>query len=100
LQSIRIVPDDAQQEIGLKDLRLEDKELIYSISYTNSVLLNLLSNLTCRKPEDIGRELAQHSAVHKQPPTISEIDALINQLNSARSTVKDGFVFERMRQPT
>jgi len=102
LQSIRIVSDISgdTQQVGLKDLRLEDKELIYSISFTNSVLLNFLSNLTGREPEDIGRELAQLSAVHKQPPTISEIDALINQLNSARSNVKDGFVFERMSQPT
>jgi len=40
LQSIRIIADDTQQPIvTLKDLALEDKELIYSISFTNSVLL-------------------------------------------------------------
>ncbi len=91
LQSIRIVPDDAQQEIGLKDLRLEDKELIYSISFTNSVLLNLLSDLTRRKTEDIGKELAQLFAVHKQTQTVAEIDKLITQLTLARSNVKDVF---------
>jgi MarR-like DNA-binding transcriptional regulator SgrR of sgrS sRNA len=100
LQSIRIVSDDAQQQIGLKDLRLKDKELVYSISFTNSVLLNLLSDLTGRKPEEIGRNLAQLAAVHKESPTVAEIDEFITQLTSARSNVKDGFVFKRMKQPT
>jgi hypothetical protein len=46
LQSIRIIADDTQQPpvVTLKDLRLEDKQLIYSISFTNSVLLN-----SCRR---------------------------------------------------
>jgi hypothetical protein len=101
LQSIRIVADDTQQPIvTLKDLQLEDKELIYSISFTNSVLLNLLSSLTHREPEDIGKELALLASTHKQSPTIAEIEELITQLGSARRNVKDGFVFERMKQPT
>lgn len=102
LQSIRIVADDTQQPpiATLKDLQLEDKELIYSISFTNSVLLNVLSILTQREPEDIGKQVAMLSSIHKQPPTIAEIEELITQLASARSNVKDGFVFKRMRQPT
>jgi hypothetical protein len=101
LQSIRIVADDTQQPIvTLKDLQLEDKKLIYSISFTNSVLLDMLSNLTHREPEDIGKELALLSSIHKQPPTIAEIEELINQLASARSNVKDGFVLTSMNQPT
>lgn len=102
LQSIRIVADDIQQPpiATLKDLRLEDKELIYSISFTNSVLLNLLSSLTNRKPEEMGKELALLASSHKQPPTIAEIDALITQIASARINVKDGFVFAKMKQPT
>jgi len=101
LQSIRIIPDDPQQPIvTLRDLALEDKELIYSISFTNSVLLNLLSNLTHRKPEETGKELALLASLHKQTPTVAEIDELITQLILARSNVKDGFVFKRMKQPT
>jgi hypothetical protein len=100
LQSIRIIADDTQQPIvTLEDLALEDKELIYSISFTNSVLLNLLSNLTHRNPEEIGKELALHASLHKQAPTVAEIDELITQLTLARSNVKDGFVFKRMKQP-
>lgn len=101
LQLIRIVADDTQQPpiATLKDLRLEDKELIFSISFTNSVLLNLLSSLTGREPDDIGKELALLSSIHKQPPSIAEIEELTTQLASARSKVKDGFVFERMNQP-
>jgi hypothetical protein len=101
LQSIRIIADDTQQPIvTLRDLALEDKELIYSISFTNSVLLNLLSNLTHRKPEETGKELALLASLHKQTPTVAEIDELITQLILARSNVKDGFVFKRMKQPT
>jgi hypothetical protein len=101
LQSIRIVSDDTQQPIvTLKDLQLEDKELIYSISFTNSVLVNLLCDLTHREPEDIGKELAMLSSIHKQPPTIAEIEEMITQLGSARSNVKNGFVFKRMKKPT
>ena len=102
LQSIRIVADDTQQPpiATLKDLQLEDKELIYSISFTNSVLLNMLSSLTDRKPEDIGKELAQLSSIHKEPPTTAEIEELITRLASARSNVKDGFVFSRTSHPT
>jgi hypothetical protein len=101
LQSIRIVADDTQQPIvTLKNLPLEEKELIYSISFTNPVFLNLLSNLTNREPEDIGKELALLSSIHTQAPTVAEIEELITQLVSARSNVKDGFVFKRMKQPT
>jgi hypothetical protein len=102
LQSIRIVADDTQQPpiATLKDLQLEDKELIYSISFTNSVLLSLLSDITNQKPEDIGKELARLSSIHKHSPTIAEIEEMITQLASAQSNVKDGFVFKRMKLPT
>lgn len=102
LQSIRIVADDTQQPgvVTLKDLRLEDKQLIYSISFTNSVLLNLLSNLTGKKPEELGKEIALHSSIHVQPPTQSEVEEVVTQITSARSNAKDGFVFERMRRST
>jgi hypothetical protein len=101
LQSIRIIADDTQHPIvTLEDLALEDKELIYSISFTNSVLLNLLSTLTHKKPEELGRELARLASSNKPTPTVAEIDELITQLTLARSNVKDGFVFKRMKQPT
>jgi hypothetical protein len=103
LQSIRIIADNTQQLpiVTMKDLPLEEKKLIYSISFTNSVLLNLLSQITKREPEEIGAELALLSSVHKEPPTIAEVEELITQLTLARSDVKDGFVFKRMgKQPT
>lgn len=100
LQSIRIIADETPQAriATIKDLPLEEKELIYSISFTNSVLLNLLSQITNRKPEEIGAELALLSSVHKQPPTAAEVEELITQLTLARSDVKDGFVFRRMEK--
>jgi hypothetical protein len=103
LQSIRIIADDTQQQpiATMKDLPLEEKELIYSISFTNSVLLNLLSQLTNRKLEEIAAELAMLSSLHKKPPTVAEVEQFITQLVLSRSEVKDGFVFKRMaKQPT
>jgi hypothetical protein len=100
LQSIRIIADDTQQPpiATLKDLQLEDKKLIYSILFTNSVLLDLLSNLTHKEPEEIGKELVLLSSIHKEPPTIAEIEELMTQLSLARNNVKDGFVLNRMKQ--
>jgi hypothetical protein len=102
LQSIRIIADDTQSPpiATLKDLQLEDKELIYSISFTNSVLLNILSDFLDKEPEVIGKELARLSSMHKKTPTIAEIEELITQLSSVRNKVKDGFVFEIKMQPT
>ena len=103
LQSIRIIADDTQQQpiVTMQNLPLEEKELIYSISFTNSVLLNLLSQTTNRKPEEIGAELALLSSLHKKPPTVAEVEELITQLTLARSDAKDSFVFKRMaKQPT
>jgi hypothetical protein len=40
-------------------------------------------------------------STHKQPPTLAEIDQLINQLVLSWSEVTDsGFVFKRMSKPT
>jgi hypothetical protein len=102
LQSIRIIADDTQQPpvVTLKDLRLEDKQLIYSISFTNSVLLNFLSNLTGREPEKLGEEIALNSSIYAQPPTQPEVEEVITELTSAQSNAKDGFVFKRMRRST
>ncbi len=102
LQSIRIIVDDTQPPpiATLKDLQLKDKELIYSILFTNSVLLDILSNLTHKEPEEIGKELFLFFYVHKETPTIAEIEEVITQLSSARNKVKDGFVLERMKKST
>jgi len=102
LQSIRIIADDTQQPpiATMKDLPLEEKELIYSISLTNSVLLNLLSNLTNKTPEEVGAEIAMLSSIHQKPPTIAEVEELITQLTLARSNAKNGFVFEKMKKST
>jgi hypothetical protein len=102
LQSIRIIADDTQQPpvVTLKDLGLEDKRLIYSISFTNSVLLNLLSHITGKEPQRMGEEIAVNSSIYAQPPTRSEVEEVITELTSAQSNAKDGFVFKRMRRST
>jgi hypothetical protein len=102
LQSIRIIADDTQPPpvVTLKDLRLEDKQVIYSISFTNSVLLKLLSKITGKEPQRMGEEIAANSSIYAQPPTRSEVEDVITELTSAQSNAKDGFVFKRMRRST
>jgi hypothetical protein len=102
LQSIRIIADDTQQPpvVTLKDLRLEDKQLIYSISFTNSVLFNFLSKITGKEPQKIAEEIAVNSSVYAQSPTRSEIEEVITKLTSAQSNAKDDFAFRIMRRST
>jgi hypothetical protein len=90
LQSIRIIADDTQQQpsVTMKFLPVEEKKLIYSISFTNSVLLDSLSQLTNKKPEDLMGEIAVTSSYYK-PPTLAEIDQLITQLTNLNSKRKN-----------
>lgn len=97
LQSIRIIADDTQQSpaISRKDLPFEEKQLIYSCSKTNSILLNLLSALTGRPPKILEEEIAlQAAAIHETKPTEAEIetfvDGLVPWVKKAKAKAKGG----------
>src|SRR6476661_4103037 len=80
--AIPIIADDAQQPpvVSMKDLPFEEKQLIYSCSKTNSILLNLLSALTGKPQESLAEEIALHAAIHDTRPTEAEIETFVDGL--------------------
>ena len=82
LQSIRIIADDTQQSpaISMKDLPFEEKQLIYSCSRTNSILLNLLSAVTGKPQKILAEEIASQAAIHETKPTEAEIETFVDGL--------------------
>ena len=77
--SIRIIPDDSPQPgtVSLRDLPIEQKRLIYSCSTTNSILLNLLSELVGEPPEELARNIAEQASIHQRPVENSEVERFI-----------------------
>ncbi|MEG5048848.1 hypothetical protein, partial [Microcoleus sp. B4-C1] len=69
LNSIQIIPDDSPQPgtITMRDLPLEQKQLIYSCSNTNSILLNLLSKITGQSPQQLAYDIAVQASIHQEP---------------------------------
>lgn len=82
LNSIRIVPDDSPQPstISLKNLPLKEKQIIYSISRTNSFLLNSLSEIVGKHPQELARDLAEEMSIHAKPVEASEIEEFMEQV--------------------
>ncbi len=82
LQSIRIIPDDSPQPtaISLQDLPIEQKQLIYSCSRTNSILLNLLSEIVGEPPEELARDIAIQASIHQKPVGADEIEEFIKNV--------------------
>jgi len=68
LNSIRIILDDSPQSatITFQDLPIEQKQLIYSFSRTNSILLNLLSDALNKPCEELVCEIANLMSVHEK----------------------------------
>lgn len=82
LNSIRIIPDDSPEPgaISLQDLPIEQKQLIYSCSRTNSILLNLLSEIMGIPCEVLARDIASEAALHQKPVEASEIEEFITDV--------------------
>lgn len=99
LNSIRIIADDSPsddlKEPTLKDLPIQQKQTIYSLSYTNSVLLNLLSESTNRSVESLVAEIATQSPFYSRHPTIADVETFIDKLTEASKSDKS-FFFKRM----
>lgn len=97
LQSIRIIADSEPVPATptLTNLPIEEKELVYSLSFTNSVLLNLLSVMTGKTMETLAQEVTRISSYH-QRPTTKDVEDFMVELLSAPKDMKDGFVLRKM----
>ncbi|MEG4360175.1 hypothetical protein QUB42_32695 [Microcoleus sp. Aus8_D1] len=100
LDCIQIAADDGdseKQQCTLKDLSLHHKGLVHSLSFTNSILLNWLSNISGRTPEDISNEIETHAQIYSKPPTTAEIEEFIDHLTKVGKSNRTWY-FKRMRQ--
>ncbi|MEG4120352.1 hypothetical protein QUA43_23155 [Microcoleus sp. N9_B4] len=82
LNSIRIIADDSPQPaaISMKNLSIEEKRLIYSCSNTNSVLLNLLSEIVGKSPEELASDIAIQASIYQKPVGDNEIEEFIKDV--------------------
>jgi len=95
LNSIQIVADITKKECSLKDLSINQKQIIYSCLRTNSFLLDLVAQLTNRSVEDQAQEIADRIQVSTKPVTTAEVENSINELSEASQSDADYF-FTRM----
>lgn len=104
LNTIRIIADDDQQPstVSMKDLPLEEKRLIYSCSRTNSILLNIVSQITGKSPETLAEEIALQAAIHDHKPTNSEIEDFVDGLApwakkaAERANSKSNYLYRKL----
>lgn len=103
LNSIRIIPDDSPQSsaTSLKDLSLDEKRIIYSCSFTNSLLLSMLADLLGETPEKLAKDIASEALTHHKPVADDEVENFISDLLSKIQNAKDNhFLFERVGEPS
>lgn len=99
LQLIRIIADDDRAPPPtptMKELPIEEKELIYSLSFTNSLLLNVLLNVTGKSIKSLAKEIALLSTFHPPNPTREDIENFIAELLAVPDNVKDGYVLTKL----
>ncbi|MEG3907331.1 hypothetical protein QT979_08520 [Microcoleus sp. w2-18bC1] len=82
LNSIRIIADDSEQPatVTMRDLPIEQKQLIYSCSNTNSILLNLLGEITGQPPDKLAHDIAVQASIHQQPVEEEKIEQFIENV--------------------
>ena len=98
LQFIRIIADDSSQPeaISMKDLPLEEKRIIYSCSYTNSLLLNMLANLIGKDPEDLAKDIAAQALIYQKPVGDAAVEKFVSDLVPLVGEGKDNYFFKRI----
>lgn len=96
LSSIRIIPDDSPRPstVNMKDLPLAEKRLIYSCSFTNSLLLNTLSNILGVSPEDLAKDLAAQVLIDYEPVTDDKVENFVSDLVPQVQKAKGNYFFK------
>ena len=93
LNSIRITSDSASDKtVSMRDLPPEEKLIIYSASFTSSVLLKLLVQITGSSMESLAKELSEQALKHAPNPSRKEVDDYIEAILKAWKN-KDGNYF-------
>ncbi|MEG4855660.1 hypothetical protein QUB10_32905, partial [Microcoleus sp. B5-D4] len=60
LKSIQIIPDNSlQPHISMRDLPMEEKQIIFSTALTSSIAIEALASVFGKSPQQIASELAE-----------------------------------------
>ncbi len=91
LSSIRIVADDIPQStiqiitgdlhpISMKDLPMEEKQIIFSTALTSSIAIEALASICKKSPQQVANELAEKARDFGEDLTTDLIDSAIDEL--------------------
>lgn len=98
LSSIRIIPDSSSppSAVSMKDLPLAEKRLIYSCSFTNSLLLNMLSNVLGVSLEILAKDIATQASVNHKPVADKDVEKFVNDLAPEVQKARGTYFFKRL----
>ncbi|MGB8688681.1 MAG: hypothetical protein WCD53_15290 [Microcoleus sp.] len=81
LNSIRIVADDSSQpSVSMRDLPMEEKQIIFSTALTSSIAIEALASVFGKSPQQIASELAEKAQDFSKTVTSGQINAVIEEL--------------------
>ncbi|MEG4497563.1 hypothetical protein QUB05_05670 [Microcoleus sp. F10-C6] len=80
LNSIRIVADDSQPSISMRDLPMAEKQIIFSTALTSSIAIETLSSIFGKSPQQIASELSEKAQDFSETVTSGQVNAVIEEL--------------------
>ncbi|MEG4841273.1 hypothetical protein [Microcoleus sp. B9-D4] len=81
LKSIQIIPDNSlQPHISMRDLPMEEKQIIFSTALTSSIAIEALASVFGKSPQQIASELAEKTQEFSATVTAGKINAVIEEL--------------------
>lgn len=101
LNLIRIVADDSPRPsvISIQDLSMPEKEMIFSIANTSSLMLKILSQLWEKPCEEVARRVAAAGQVADLKHSEQEVNEYIEKLSKVGSEIHgngSNFVFRKI----
>ncbi|NQE38441.1 hypothetical protein E5S67_06226 [Microcoleus sp. IPMA8] len=81
LNSIQIVADGSSQPpIGMMDLPMEEKQIIFSTALTSSIAIESLASIFGKSPQQIANELSEKAQEFTETVTSGKVNAVIEEL--------------------
>ena len=97
LNSIRIISDSAaDKKVSMRNLPPEEKLMIYSASFTSSILLKLLAQITGSSMEFLAEELSEPALKHAPNPSQKEVDDYIEAILEAWINKDDNYFLKKL----
>ena len=97
LNSIRIISDSAaDKKVSMRNLPPEEKLMIYSASFTSSILLKLLAQITGSSMDFLAEELSEPALKHAPNPSQKEVDDYIEAILEAWRNKDDNYFLKKL----